>query len=228
MADAVRYVFGQRSLAAMMGFMLLAGLFCSPPVVIMIPAIVRDQLHRGAGTLGALTAAVGVGSVLGSVLLLRLSRRVNKGEPLLAGFFVTAAAVAGVGASGTVALSLALGVLGGLAGVVYIGLSTVVVQSVSSDEMRARTIAIWAAAFVGMLPLGSLITGGLAAVFGAGGAVLIDGLVAFAGGVAILAARQEVSWLGCAALPEACVAATSPAVLALEEVPSGSAARDAA
>jgi len=227
--EAGRYVFGQRSLAAMMGFMSLAGLFCTPPVVIMIPAIVRDELHRGAATLGALTASIGVGSVIGSILLLGLSRRVNKGEPLLVAFFLTAAAVAGVGASGTVGLSLILGAVGGLAGVVYIGLSTVVVQSMSSDEMRARTIAIWAAAFVGMLPLGSLITGGLAAVLGAGGAVLVDGLAALVGGLAILVTRPEVSWLGCAALPEACIAATSPAALAVEEMQaSGTAAGEAA
>jgi hypothetical protein len=38
----------------------------------------------------------------------------------------------------------------------------------ASDEMRARAMAIWAAAFVGLLPLGALITAGLAAWLGAG------------------------------------------------------------
>lgn len=37
MADGIRYVFGQRSLAAMMGLMLVAGLFGTPPVAFMIP-----------------------------------------------------------------------------------------------------------------------------------------------------------------------------------------------
>jgi hypothetical protein len=31
---------------------------------------------------------------------------------------------------------------------------TVVVQAMASDEMRARSMAIWAGAFVGLLPLG--------------------------------------------------------------------------
>jgi MFS family permease len=154
--------------------------------------------------------------VLGSVLLLFLARRPNKGEPVLVGYFATALAVAGVGLSGSIPLSLCLAVAGGLFGVIFVGLSTVVVQSMASDEMRARAMAIWAAAFVGLLPLGALITAGLAAWLGAGGAVLVDGLVMLAGGAAVLALRPEVTWLGCAALPEACVAATDPPAVALE------------
>ena len=83
--------------------------------------------------------------------------------------------------------------------------------------MRARAMAIWAAAFVGLLPLGALITTGLAAWLGAGGAVLVDGLLMLAGGLAVLAARPELGWLGCAALPEACLAGTAPGAVAMEE-----------
>ena len=111
----------------------------------------------------------------------------------------------------------AFAVVGGFFGVVFIGLSTVAVQSMASDQMRARAMAVWAVAFVGMLPAGALVTGGLAAVLGAGGAVFVDGLATLAGGVVVLALRPEVAWLGCAALPEACVAATSPAAAYYEE-----------
>src|SRR5439155_432832 len=137
----------------------------------MIPAIVRYNLDAGAGTLGAIMAAIGLGSLLGSIALLRLSTRPNKGEPLLVGFIVTGAALAGIGASTNAWLSLALAFVGGVAGVLFVGLSTVVVQAMSSDEIRARALAIWAAAFVGMLPFGALLTGGLAALIGPGGAV---------------------------------------------------------
>jgi MFS family permease len=216
--EGVRYVFGQRSMASLIMLMALAGLFATPPVAFMIPAIVRFQLDAGATTLGLLTAFIGLGSVAGSLALLRLSHRANKGEPALAGYFVTAAALAGVGLSSWVPLSFALGFVGGLCGVLFIGLSTVVVQAMSSDEMRARAMAIWAVAFVGMLPIGGLVTGGLTALLGPGNAVLVDGLATFAGGVAVLALRPEIAWLGCAALPESCVAATSPMAVYEEEL----------
>ena len=215
MADGVRYVFGQRSIASLMALTMLAGVFGTPPVAFMLPGIVRFQLDGGAGTLGALTAAIGLGSLLGAVLLLRLARRPNKGEPLILGLFLSGAAVAAVGASTSVPLSLVLAVAGGFGGILFVGLSTVVVQAMSSDEMRARAMAVWAAAFVGVLPIGALITAGLAELLGAGGAVLVDGLVLLAGALVVLAFRPEVRWVGCAALPAACVAATEPGALGL-------------
>jgi MFS family permease len=222
MRDGLRYVFGQRSLASLMVLTLFAGVFGTPPVAFMLPGIARFQLDGGAGTLGALTAAIGLGSLLGAVMLLRLSRRPNKGEPLSAAFLITAAAVAGVGVSATVPLTLVLAVVGGFSGVVFVGLSTVVVQASASDEMRARAMAIWAAAFVGVLPFGALITAGLAELFGSGGAVLIDGLVMLVGGLVVMMRRPEVRWVGCAALPEACLAGVQPSAVALERPTRGS------
>jgi hypothetical protein len=46
-----------------------------------------------------------------------------------------------------------------------------------------------------------MVTAGLAAWLGPGWAVTVDGLVVFAGGLAILAWRPQVAWLGCAAPP---------------------------
>ena len=217
MQEGLRYVFGQRSMASLMILMALAGLFATPPVAFMIPGLVRFQLHEGATTLGILISLVGLGSVLGSFALLRLATRVNKGEPAIACYLACAAAIAVIGFSTSVPLSFVLAVIGGFTGVVFIGLSTVVVQAMTPPELRARAMAIWAACFVGALPVGALITAGLASWLGAGGAVAVDGIVTFVGGVAIVIWRPEVLWLGCAALPEACVAATDPSAVAFLE-----------
>jgi MFS family permease len=194
-----------------MVLMVFAGMFATPPVAFMVPGLVRYQLHAGPGTLGLLISMIGLGSLLGSIALLPLSGRPNKGEPGLICYLVCAAAIAVIGLSTSTPLSLVLAVVGGFTGVIFIGLSTVVVQSASSEEMRSRSMAIWAAAFVGVLPIGALITAGLAAWLGAGGAVAVDGFVTLLGGLGVLVWRPEVRWLGCAALPEACVAATDPA-----------------
>jgi MFS family permease len=215
-SEAFRYVFGQRSLAAMIVLMVVAGLFAAPPVAFMVPALVRYNLAAGAGTLGAVMAAIGLGSLLGSIALLRLASRPNKGEPMLVGFVVTGAALACIGASTNTPLSVVLAFVGGFGGVLFVGLSTVVAQAMSSDELRARVIAIWAAAFVGMLPFGALLTAGLTALIGPGGAVFVDGLAVVIGGAVVVAFRPQVAWLGCAALPEACVAAVNPAAVAME------------
>jgi MFS family permease len=212
----VRYVFGQRSLGAMIFLLLIAGLFAAPPVAYLVPALVRDNLDAGAGALGGVLAAIGLGSLFGSVALLHFSRRPNKGEPLLVGLILTGAALAAVGASTNLWLSLVLALVGGFGGALFVGLSTVVAQAMSSDKIRARVLALWAAAFVGMLPFGALITSGLTALLGPGGAVIVDGLAVVVGGLLVVALRPQVAWLGCAALPESCVAALNPAAVALE------------
>jgi hypothetical protein len=68
-----------------------------------------------------------------------------------------------------------------------------------------------------VLPFGALLTSGLTALLGPGGAVAIDGGLMLVGGLVVLALRPEIRWLGCAALPEACVAATSPEAVAVRE-----------
>ena len=88
MREAVSYVFEQRSIASLLLLTALAGVFGTPPIAFMLPALARVQLHGGAGTLGALTASIGLGSLLGSGLLLLLARRPNKGEPVLASFLL--------------------------------------------------------------------------------------------------------------------------------------------
>ncbi len=226
MRDALNYVFGQRSIASLIMLTLFGGLFGTPPVAFMLPGIVRFQLDGGPATLGALTAAIGFGSLLGAVMLLVLSQRPNKGEPVLVGYFVSGLAIAAIGLSGSIPLSLVLAVIGGFSGVLFVGLSTVVVQTISTNEMRARTMAIWAAAFVGVLPIGALITGGLAALLGAGGAVFVDGTLMLVGGLVVVLRRPEVAWLGCAALPEACVAGLDPVAVAYEQERTGPRARE--
>jgi MFS family permease len=214
--EVVRYVFGQRSLGAMIFLLLIAGLFAAPPVAYLVPALVRDNLDAGAGALGGVLAAIGLGSLFGSVALLHFSRRPNKGEPLLVGLILTGAALAAIGASTKLWLSLVLALVGGFGGALFVGLSTVVAQAMSSDKIRARVLALWAAAFVGMLPFGALITSGLTALLGPGGAVIVDGVAVVLGGLLVVALRPQVAWLGCAALPESCVAALNPAAVALE------------
>jgi rhodanese-related sulfurtransferase len=77
------------------------------------------------------------------------------------------------------------------------------------------------AASAGVVPLGGLITAGLASWLGVGGAVLTDGLALGAGGLLILARRPEVRWVGCTTLPVACIAGTDPAAVAEQTVLSG-------
>jgi MFS family permease/rhodanese-related sulfurtransferase len=201
----LRYVMGSRSITSLLALTVLTGLFAVPPVQFMLPALVRFTLHRGPGTLGALTSVIGLGSLLGAGLLLGLSGRANKGEPILYSFLLSALALIVVGVSKSGLLWVALGVTG-LTRTVLAGLSTVTLVAASAQDMRARVLTIWAVASAGVVPLGGLLTAGLASWLGVGGAILVDGVALGLGGIAILARRPEARWLGCTTLPVACLA----------------------
>jgi MFS family permease/rhodanese-related sulfurtransferase len=209
----LRYVMGSRSISSLLALTVLTGLFAVPPIQFMLPALVRFTLHRGPGTLGALTSVIGLGSLLGAALLLCLSARPNKGEPILYSFILSALALIVVGLSKSGALWVALAVTG-LTRTVLSGLSTVTLVAASTEEMRARALAIWAVASAGVVPLGGLLTAGLASWLGVGGAVLVDGIALGLGGLLILARRPEARWLGCTTLPVACLAGIDPDAVA--------------
>jgi MFS family permease len=209
----LRYVMGSRSITSLLALTVLTGLFAVPPVQFMLPALVRFTLHRGPGTLGALTSVIGLGSLLGASLLLGLSARANKGEPILYSFVLSALALIVVGISRSGLLWVALAVTG-LTRTVLAGLSTVTLVAASAQEMRARVLAIWAVASAGVVPLGGLLTAGLASWLGVGGAILFDGIALGVGGLAILARRPEARWLGCTTLPVACLAGIDPDAVA--------------
>jgi hypothetical protein len=86
--------------------------------------------------------------------------------------------------------------------------------------MRARVLAIWAVASAGVVPIGGLLTAGLASWLGIGGAILFDGAALGVGGLLILARRPEARWLGCTTLPVACLAGTDPSAVAEQTVRS--------
>lgn len=215
----LRYVMGSRSITSLLALTMLTGLFAVPPIQFMLPALVRFTLHKGPGTLGALTSVIGLGSLAGAALLLGLSARANKGEPILYSFLLSALALIAVGISKSGLLWVALAVTG-LTRTVLSGLSTVTLVAASSQEMRARVLAIWAVASAGVVPIGGLLTAGLASWLGVGGAVLVDGAALGLGGLAILVRRPEARWLGCTTLPVACLAGIDPDAVAEQTVRS--------
>ncbi len=133
----------------------------------MIPALVRYQLDAGAGTLGLSWRPSGSARCSGRPPCSPLSPA-EQGRARAVGFFVCGAAIARHRGLDEGALSLVLAFVGGLPGVVFMGLSTVVVQSMAPNELRAACHGDLGRRFVGVLPLGALITAGLAALAGRG------------------------------------------------------------
>ncbi len=159
------FVRGDKPTMAMLGLLATASLCVFPFMAVMMPLYGRHNLRLDAQFTGLLMAVSGVGSLLGSVGLLRVAR-----ERRLAWLAV---------AAGDVVLSLcglalarvfwqaALAVITLATGTsMTFGLANTTVQERAPDALRGRISALAMLSFVGVMPFASLAMGELADLAG--------------------------------------------------------------
>ncbi len=158
------------------------------PYSTLMPIFAVQLLHGGPSTLGFLSAAAGVGALAGAVALAsrRSVRGLGRWIPIACGGF--GAALIGFAFSRSLALSLLLQALVGLAMLTHLAVSNTILQTIAGDEWRGRVMSFYGMAFMGMMPFGSLLAGVLAHHIGAPRTVALGGAVCIAG-AAVFAAR---------------------------------------
>ena len=177
LGEGFRFVWGFPAMRAVLLLVMVSSFFAVPFVVLM-PIFATDVLGGGAGTLGLLMGAQGVGALAGALYL--ASRETTTGlGPLIA----LAATLFGTGlllfgASTTIWLSLPVLALAGFGLMVQTASSNTFLQSNVGDAMRGRIMSLYTMAFMGTLPLGSLYAGWVAEHLGARFTVMLGGAVA--------------------------------------------------
>jgi MFS family permease len=151
------------------------------PYVVLLPIFAAQVLHGGPATLGWLSGASGTGALVSA-----LSLAVRKSVAGLARMLQIAAAMLGCalmlfGLSHTLWLSLLLMVLVGFGLIQVASVSNTLIQSLVTEDKRARVMSYYTMAFFGAAPFGSLMAGALAHRIGAPHAVFITGVFCVAG-----------------------------------------------
>ena len=158
-------------------------LFASAPWA-LLPLIAKDLIGGGPQTFGILVAAIGAGAVLGALMLPRLRKKVSK-DMLVAGATVLYAVAMLALAYLTNLPSLVVAMaLSGMAWIAVLSSLQVAAQLALPNWVRSRGLAVFMAAFMGSMALGSLMWGNVAQqtsiatalVVAATGAVLAIGL----------------------------------------------------
>ncbi len=148
------------------------------PFLVMMPVIARDVLRVGAAGYGALTAAVGVGAMLGALAIAVNSRRIReRGRLMVLGGTAFGVLVSLFAFSRAFGLSLVLLALAGCAMIVNNALTNTMLQTLVPDHLRGRVMGFYSFVFVGMAPLGAFQAGAFAERFGAPVAVGVGALV---------------------------------------------------
>lgn len=189
-AEGIHYAFGFppiRNILLLLSLVSLSG----ASYTVLLPIFSGEILHRGSGLYGLLFSAAGAGALAGALLL--AARESVRG---LTRWIAVAPAIMGLGLivlglSSWIWLSvLAMPVIGfGL--LVQLASSNTLLQTLVEDQMRGRVMSLYSMAFMGMVPLGSLLAGCMARLLGAPAAVVINGLWCLVG--AFLFYRQLTS-----------------------------------
>ena len=155
----------------------------------LVPLLASDTLHVDARAFGLLSAAFGLGAFAGAIITASLKRATFRAFIL-----------------GTFGFSVLLLVLAPvhearLAGVVLVGIgasftlfaanANALVQLAAPDHLRGRLVALYLFSFVGLAPLGSLLSGALVEVGGTELAFLVSGSVGLAATVFAIADGRD-------------------------------------
>jgi MFS family permease len=178
-----------RSSQALLGVLAISALMnvLVFPYQQLLPVFARDELNVDAVGLGALSAAAGLGSVIGAVAIASSLKVPRSGMLFWGGSCLMSACIAlFAGSNGFVVALLLLG-LSGLGQSAFSSLQSTIVLSNATDHMRGRAMGALTLA-IGCTPFGSLGLGALALAFGAPFAVALNaGICALL--VALIAVR---------------------------------------
>jgi len=157
----------------------------------LVPLLARDILHQDAHGFGLLMTAVGAGAVAGAVALASLGTERPPVVLLIVSALVLGAASMAMAGVGRFGVAMALLVVMGFCGMLFMTGANTTVQLAVPDELRGRVMSLHTLMFAGMTPFGAFLVGSITQALGARAGFLITG----AGGlVSILAVTAWWQW----------------------------------
>jgi MFS family permease len=152
---------------------------------ILLPLFATQVLALDADGYGAIYAALGIGSLVGSLTLAFMRQR--RALPLmLVGGVAFAGLLVGISLSRSMWVAVPLVMGAGFSSMLMINTINATVQANVPDQLRGRVMALYVTVFAGSAPLGGLFAGGIAEAWGTPTAFLV-GAAASAATVGIVA-----------------------------------------
>jgi MFS family permease len=155
---------------------------------VVLPTFATDTFNGDARTFGVITAAMGIGAVIGG--LASAGRQTVGIAPLVAAATVFGIADLVTALAPTVPFAAMALVACGAGSVWFLSIGNSTLQLVAKPEMRGRVMALWSVAFLGSTPIGGPIVGWVAEHAGPRWALALGAFAALAAaGLGALALR---------------------------------------
>ena len=162
--EGLRYVRATPELAVPLLMMAIVGCL-TYEFQVSLPVMASRGLHVGADGFGFMTAAMGVGAVIGGLVMAARGRLGLR--PLTLSAIVFGVAMAAAAAAPTLTVELVVLALAGGASITFMSTGNSTLQLTAAPAMRGRVMSLWFVAFQGSTPIGGPVIGAVMAAFGA-------------------------------------------------------------
>ncbi len=175
----------------LLGLLVVTSLL-SAPYSIFLPAFAGGVLHVGSKGLGIMMTVIGAGALAGALAV--GYREGPRGMGRLAGLSALGfgVSVALFALSKNYPLTLAILLLAGFFMMVEIACVNTLLQTLAPEHLRGRIISFYVVGFIGTTPVGSLITGRVALIFGTSATLAVCGALTAAAALVFLARVPKV------------------------------------
>ncbi len=186
--QGMRYIARTPDLAIPLLMMALAGTLAYE-FQVSLPVMAKQGLHLGAAGFGFMTAAMGVGAVMGGLYVAGRGRIGLRFLTLAAAAFGTTLLFAA--AAPTLAVELVALALVGASSIAFMSTGNATLQLTAEPSRRGRVMSFWFVAFQGSTPIGGPIVGFVMAAAGARAGLGLGGLTCLlVAGIGLLALRR--------------------------------------
>jgi len=146
--------------------------------LVSLPLLINEVLKLDDSFLGWILSTMSAGNIVGSLLI---ARQINVSPKWFFGAGgVLSTCLLAISVSTSAALTVAIGIVLGIASTSFVNSTAVILQQRASEQMRSRILALSSVLFLGSTPIGGPITGLIGDAFGAAWAVRYGGLISLA------------------------------------------------
>ena len=171
--EGLRYVASTPALAIPLAMMAVIGALAYEFQVVL-PIVARETFGGGAEVYGFLTAAMGVGAVVGGLVVAGSGRTGTRA--VIIASFAFGVAILLAAAAPTLPIEIVAMTIVGAASVSFLAVGNSTLQLAARPDMRGRVMSLWAVAFLGTTPIGGPIAGFVSESAGGRAGLLLGGL----------------------------------------------------
>ncbi len=183
--EGIQYAFGFSPIKSILILIAVVS-FMGTPIRILAPVFVKQFFHGGADLFGFLMGASGLGALCGAIFLMNRKSVLGLGKLITYSVFIFGIGLIAFAISHVFVLSVIFMFMTGLGMMIQLAGSNTMLQTIVDNDKRGRVMSLYAMAFRGIAPFGSLLAGIAAGLIGASFTLVVGGIFCLVGAVYFL------------------------------------------